>query len=253
MKHLKSNTILFLLGFIGVLSVIPLLPRLLEAQPQPIPVSLATLQLLSVIQSAVLLILMVIIGSFFARKVNLKAPVISAVGNSESMAQALRPQIMPAIWGGTLGGVLLILFFNGMSGYLPAQFLSAGEQLSLPWYTRLLYGGITEEILVRWGIMSLFVWVLYRLTQPKETPVKSYNYLFGIIISAILFGLGHLPAASLLTSELTTLLIVYIILGNAIFGFIAGYLFWKKGLESAILAHIITHLILIAGAALGLS
>ncbi|MFK7801824.1 MAG: CPBP family glutamic-type intramembrane protease [Anaerolineae bacterium] len=200
-----------------------------------------------------LLILMVLLGSYFARRVNLKAPVISAVGDSERLIQALKPQIVPAVLGGILGGVILILFFSGMSRYLPAEFLSAGKQLTLPWYTRLLYGGITEEILIRWGLMSFFVWLPYRLTQAKETPVKSYNYIIGIIFSAILFGIGHLPAASLLAPELTTMLVVYIILGNALFGFIAGYLFWKRGLESAILAHIITHLVLIAGAALELS
>jgi len=33
----------------------------------------------------------------------------------------------------------------------------------------------------------------------------------------------------------------YIIIGNALFGPIAGYLFWRYGLETAIIAHVCAH------------
>ena len=114
MKNLKLNIWLFVLGFIGVLSVLPLIPILLEAQPQPIPIPMSTLQLISAIQSAVLLLILVLIGSFFANKVGLKAPVVSAITQFEDAMLALRPQITPALIGGVTGGILLIAFFSLM-------------------------------------------------------------------------------------------------------------------------------------------
>jgi membrane protease YdiL (CAAX protease family) len=34
-------------------------------------------------------------------------------------------------------------------------------------------------------------------------------------------------------------------LGNSIFGIVAGFLYWRRGLEAAILAHMSAHLVLI--------
>ena len=94
--------------------------------------------------------------------------------------------------------------------------------------------------------MSFITWCCYRLTQAKETEVKPYNYVFAIVLSAFLFGIGHLPVAFTLTSVVNSALIFYIIFGNAGFGIVAGYLYWKRGLECAMLAHIIAHLIIIS-------
>jgi membrane protease YdiL (CAAX protease family) len=50
-----------------------------------------------------------------------------------------------------------------------------------------------------------------------------------------------------LSPEVTAPLVAYIIVGNAAFGFIAGYLYWKRGLECAIAAHMIAHITMIIG------
>ena len=59
--------------------------------------------------------------------------------------------------------------------------------------------------------------------------------------SARVFFAGHLPIAIALSGATTLALIAYVIFANSIFGVIAGYLYWKKGLESAIVAHTLTH------------
>jgi len=40
-------------------------------------------------------------------------------------------------------------------------------------------------------------------------------------------------------------LILYVIGGNFIFGSIAGYLYWKKGLEAAMIAHMLAHVVML--------
>lgn len=246
-KEPKPHLLLFALGLIGILSALPLIPQLLELQPEKPPIPIEAIQAASVIQGSVLLLLMVWLGATFSRRVGLAAPVIQALANKAYIREEIRPQILPAFIGGIAGGAFLLLFFKVVSIHLPPEFIIAGDKLAPPWYTKLLYGGITEEILIRWGLMSFLVWVIYRITQRKDSEVKAHNYILGIIISALVFGIGHLPIAFALAPEVTAYLIAYIIIGNAAFGLIAGYLYWKRGLECAIGAHMIAHITMIIG------
>ena len=64
-----------------------------------------------------------------------------------------------------------------------------------------------------------------------------------IVLAAIIFGIGHLPAVLAITTP-TTLLIARIIILNAIGGIIFGWLYWKKGLESAMISHFSADIVL---------
>ena len=33
---------------------------------------------------------------------------------------------------------------------------------------------------------------------------------------------------------------------NALFGFVAGFLYWRRGLEAAMIAHMVAHLIMVS-------
>ncbi len=79
---------------------------------------------------------MVWLGSVFSKKAGLASPVVFAIAHSEDALKELKPQIMPAIIGGALGGVFLLVFSGVLSIYLPPEFLSAGEKLTPSWYTK---------------------------------------------------------------------------------------------------------------------
>ena len=249
MINWRQIAYIFAGGFLGILSTLPLLPRLIEATGETLSVPMPVVQTVSVIQSSVFLLILVVLGGWLAPQLNLKTPIITATINRHWEKLDLRPILISALVGGTIGGLLITVFYGVAAPFLPAEFIENSATLSLPIYTRLLYGGITEEVLIRWGLMSLLVWLLYRLTQQKGTQVKGYNYIFGIVVSDILFGVGHLPDASLLSPVVTSSFVVYIIIGNTLYGLNAGYLFWKRGLESAILAHMIAHIVMVFGEA----
>jgi hypothetical protein len=44
--------------------------------------------------------------------------------------------------------------------------------------------------------------------------------------------------------ETSVPVILFVIVANSVFGIVAGYLYWKFGLESAIIAHILGHVVL---------
>jgi len=114
-KNIKQNIFLFIIGFIGVLSSLPLIPKLLALQPETPPLPIYVLQLLSVVQSSALLFGMVLLGSFFAPQVKLTAPTILAIAKSETALDKIKSQIYPAIIGGVLGGLFLLVFFDFFS------------------------------------------------------------------------------------------------------------------------------------------
>jgi len=245
LKNYKQILALWFLGLLGVISVLPVIPQLIAIQNQPIPFSIFQVQVITFIQSGVLILGAVILGSIFSLKVNLSAPVLEAIFKGEPVLTKFKPQIIPAFLGGILGGVFIVIFALKFQALLPSEFLLAAKKLSMPWYARIFYGGIAEELLIRWGLMSFLVWLLYRCFQNGAQEIKPIIYVSAIFVSAVVFGLGHLPMAHALSSVVNIPLIVYILVGNAIFGFVAGGLYWKYGLECAIVSHMLAHITMV--------
>jgi len=64
-----------------------------------------------------------------------------------------------------------------------------------------------------------------------------------IVTAALLFGVAHLPAA-MQQGLVTPLHVTPIVSLNAIVGIVSGWLFWRFGIEHAMLAHFSADLVL---------
>lgn len=202
--------------------------------------------LITIGQSTLYLVLMIYLGNVFSKRLGLTMPIVSAWLNSESVSEKVGYVTRAGLLGGLVGGVFIVVFSWLMSPLFPQEFVDVSNNFSPAWYTKILYGGITEEILVRWGLMSFIAWLSFRVTQPSHQAVSAHNYIVGIVLSSLIFGALHLPAMFVLTETINTALIFYIIVGNSVFGLVSGFLFWKRGLECAMLAHISAHIVVIA-------
>ncbi len=249
--------ILWLAGLAGVLSFLLIdLDALIKILPIPaeteIPPILA-LKLLSLIQQTVILAVAVLVGVALASKVGLWSPVAEATASGGDAVSALKPQIIPGIIGGLAGGVSLILIAAVLKPFLSPEMLARIGEFGkvLPFPTRLLYGGILEELLLRWGLMTLLVWAAWRLFQKGQDRPKPIYFVGAILVSSVVFAIGHLPVAFMLFPEPTLALTLFVIIGNSAFGLIAGYLYWKKGLESAMIAHALTHVVMFTASYFG--
>jgi membrane protease YdiL (CAAX protease family) len=60
-----------------------------------------------------------------------------------------------------------------------------------------------------------------------------------------MFGIGHLPLVVALGVAFTLPIVTFIVFANSLFGLVAGYLYWRKGLEAAIIAHMTTHIVIV--------
>ena len=260
-SNLRLFLILWLAGFLGVLSFLLVdLKALIAMVPLPAGQSLdglpppVILKIVSLIQPLVLVSIAVLLGVSLANRVGLHAPAAEAFAVGEPVVPKLIPQVLPAIIAGTAGGIAIVLIWVIAKPYLSAEFIRRAEGFNslLPAPVRFLYGGLTEEILLRWGLMTFLVWLPWRLIQKGEGSPKRVFVVAAIFISAFLFGAGHLPVASMLAGQLTFPLVAYVIAANSVFGIAAGFLYWKRGLESAMIAHMFAHVVLIAAIAFSL-
>ncbi len=232
---LRSLALLWALGMLGVLSLLSLpLPPVATISP-------VLLRGLILLQPTLLLTLAVVLGGYLAAPVGLSAPVVMALVQQQPWRSAIVPQLVPGMLGGIAGGIGLSIIAAIGHRWLPATYLAAAPP---PWLVRLLYGGITEEILLRWGVMTLFVWLGWRLIQHRQGVPQRRWVVIAIVLSSLLFALAHLPALPAMGIALTPGLTLFLILQNSLFGLIAGYLYWRWGLEAAMLAHIVVHLVI---------
>ncbi len=239
MTRLRLGLLLWLAGMLGVVMItLTVLPQLLGKVPLPAP--LWVISLASLAQSTVVLALFVWAGVALAPKVGLRAPAFEAAVTARPIASALRPQVLPGLVGGVLGGAGLF----AIGGYAaPAALAAVEQQFTLPILARVLYGGMTEELLLRWGLMTALVWLAWRFVQHRQGAPRTVYVWLAIVVSALLFGAGHLPAAAALIGHLTGALVMFVVVANAAFGVLFGYLFWRYGLEAAMIAHGTAHVV----------
>lgn len=235
---LRLGIVLWLAGMAGVVVVTTtVLPRLLADVELPAP--LWVISMASLAQSATLLALAVWAGVALAPAVGLRAPAFEAAVGGRPIAPALLPQLFPGVTAGLFGGALLFT----AARLAPAAVTAAQEQLDLTLAARVLYGGVTEELLLRWGIMTALVWLSWRVLQRRQGAVHAGYVWLAILASALLFAAGHLPAAAAVIGVLDANVVAFVIGWNAAFGLLFGYLFWRYGLESAMLAHAVSHVV----------
>ncbi|WP_367353885.1 CPBP family intramembrane glutamic endopeptidase [Agrobacterium pusense] len=235
---MKRWHILLIIGLIGVASL------LLAAFEQIIPgqqVSMA-MRLLILLQPAVLTVASVATGQALAAKIGLHAPLIDSWLTGGDPRAVLRKQVPPALAAGVAVAIVMIVYSSAILPLVTdAATMANMTRFDIPLATRLLYGGVTEELLTRWGMMSFFAWILWRSTGGGQ--VRAFIMWAAIVIAAALFAAGHLPFLFTIAAQPRPALVLAVLTGNFIPGLIFGWLFWRRGLEAAILSHGFAHCI----------
>jgi hypothetical protein len=221
--------VLWLAGVASVVLVLPYVLTLQRAVLEAIPVPLPTLLLLTVLQSAVLLAVAVFIGLRAADAVELRTPLTNAIAARAQIRDTFRrlgPASAAAI-GAAVAVIILVLETFIFRPLIP-EFTAAAGTAGVSRVEGLLasvYGGIGEEILTRLFLVSVIAWIL-----------RGRAIWLAIVIAALLFAAGHLPATAAI-SELTPALVARTITLNSLAGIAFGWLYWRRGLEAAMVAH----------------
>ena len=197
------------------------------------------LTLLQAIQSLVLAGGLAVAGGLTAPRAGLAAPVFAAIAGGSPASDAL-PAPVPVMLI-TLGGasVFLASYYGFLRRWIGRPTATAMDALRnrLGLGLRILYGGIVEEVLIRWGLMSLIAW-LVGLVLPQTVSIW-----IAIVVAGVLFALGHLPSQVAAGAERSARLIITQIVLNLWLGVMFGYLYWQYGLAAAMVSHALFHLI----------
>jgi hypothetical protein len=247
-RDLAAFAALFGLGLLGIAALIPGLDEALAAARDRLPAEAAAIPWpLLLVQPALLLALGTLAGLATAHRVGLGSVL---VGRIRGGAARLAPTGLAwAAGAGVAAGLAVVLGDAAFAALAPREMavLHLPPERHLQALTLgLLYGGITEEIIMRWGLMSLLAWALLRLGLPRGAALAA-----ALAASSVLFAAAHLPALFPLDPAGVVLLRTLVL--NLLGGLVFGLVFLRHGLEAAMLAHAAAHLVIFAARGAGLA
>lgn len=197
-----------------------------------------TLRWVALVNPVILLVISITIGTLLKDPAGIKLPILDAK-EGDSLGSILKSLVCPflVLTAVSSFGVLLIYLITCWGFDSTYRQVTHGQ--GLPFLTRLLYGGITEEILMRYGLMTVLLWMLKEVNRPNS----QVQFWIANLLTAILFATGHLPTLYNEVPSPSIWTLGFILGGNFWAGICFGYAFWRFGLILAILTHMGFHLI----------
>ena len=227
-RRLATALALILAGAPGILSLLVALPPV-EGSPR----------WALLVNPALLLALFAVAGAWAAPACGLRSLVAARIAG--------RPvPLVPAGWlrllmaGAGLGAAIAVLdhatrpLWQPATG-LPPSLLDAWSPAGL--VVGVLYGGLLEEIVMRWGLMSVLVRAAWKLAARRAPRPPAWAVWTGVAVAALLFAAGHLPALGLGGAALSAPVVARTLLWNGLLGLVFGAVFARRDLESAMACH----------------
>jgi membrane protease YdiL (CAAX protease family) len=257
----KLFGVLYAAALFGVVCLIPYMldmllkmpdiARLLATFDKPRPGArgippLVTILILQFLQMAVMLMPAVGLGVLLANKIGCGAPLVENWLAGEKITARNWAVLRSSIATGAGVGLvlLLLLVFVFIPLVPPLRTILAADVALWKKFLAAFYGGITEEVLLRLFLFSLIAWLLGLIWRaPDRLPSVGAMWLANVL-AAIIFGLAHLPSATMSGAPITPLLVFAVLTLNGIASLTFGYLYWKRGLEAAVIAHFFTDVVL---------
>lgn len=218
-------------------SAMMLRPQIFNGSVLPIEAQFAIL----VGQASVFFAVIIYLGMFLGRRVRLGAPILERLLKGKKVSEWVKKTAwLSAMFGAAVAFGLFGLDFafaesSGLQSYSGVLPLWQGVGAAL-------YGAVCEEVMVRLFLMTLIAYVAMKVKSKKKRPTDVGVWV-AIVLSAGIFGglqLLGLQGSLDLNGAVVTREIAMSVSAGAVF----GWLYWKKGFEAAMLAHLIASLIL---------
>lgn len=237
---MMNYKLFFLLFSLGLPGIIAMTVFAITAPPPGLELSVWAVRGISALQSAAFLMLSLFVGLRYGSKVGLTSPVLEKLSTNQPFTQIFSKSFfIETIAIST--AVSMLLFVHKLLA--TDELLIASKIIDIPLLAKILYGGITEEILIRFGVMGGLSYFIYKTLNKKIEESIKVSIIISILLSSFLFGAAHLPIVESAVGLMSFETIFLIITTNSMAGILFGILFWRRGLEAAILAHITAHLL----------
>lgn len=163
---------------------------------------------------------------------------LGTCANLASLSPVLRRRLGRTILLSVATGVVLVfvvlgidrLFFSSVS----LERIRAIGALSVPRRIAIVVvSSIGEEAVYRLGVSTLIASLAFLALRRRTPRAAQLSIWLGIGVSAVLFGLSHVGNAPNATHPLLRALIL-----DGVIALVLGWLYWYRGLESALVAHL---------------
>ena len=249
---------LLLLG-LGAWGLIAIVPYSLTLVGEPFGRSQLGMMAVQFVPQVAMLAVQIGLGLLLGNRIALGAPLLAGWLGGERLRPGLKALLPPALLGLAAGALTLALdlgvFAPGLAAETQAAGIALPQNANPPAWQGLLaafYGGINEEILMRLFLLTLLAWLGSKLSRGADGRPTPAVLWASTILAGLALGLGHLPAAAAMGLPLTGLSVSRALVLNAS-GILFGWLYWKRGLASAMVAHFSTDIVLHVIGALVLS
>lgn len=227
-------------------------PSLAARSGLPEDASLLAATALSIVTPAILVVVATAVGTATAPRVGFRSFVHEHVTDGRPVWRRLRESAPRAVLVGLGTGAGILALDAVLTQVVPAAAPAQAGPGSVEFVlasapARFLFGGLAEELMLRWGLVSAIAWVLAATVPGDRSRRVAWT---AVVLAAIAFGAAHLPQAAA-SVELTLPVVARIVALNAMAGIVFGWLYVTDALEVAMVAHASAHIVLITGALVG--
>lgn len=193
-------------------------------------------------RSTVIFLIGIFTGLYLGKKVGLKTPVLSSLFEDRRLPSDFKSAFkLSVVLGITISLLILILdiFVFARDSEPLLVYLAAP-----PLWQRLMYSfyvGITEEVVLRFFLMTFIVWVSWKIKKDSEGNATNIGVWIAIVIVSSVYGLIYLVFSRENMDPATAMSIA---VSNWLAGTCFGWIYWKKGLEYSIVANLVATLML---------
>ena len=231
--------ILFFFSLPGICLTIPRLIRFLL--PSNTSVLIHRVSKIAVIQTALMVFLLILAGTALSTYTQLDAPILKKILTQQLLFSDVQERLLDVFIYTVIGFlVYLVLYYKIILAYLDEKTIHVMKNMraAIGLDGCMLFGGVVEELIARWGIMNLTAFFIFLFTQ-QLSP-----YLIGasMILSGLFLSIGQLPAYYAAGCHYGRRFVYALVSLNVCQALLFGMIFWHYGLLSAIISHMLFHL-----------
>ena len=209
--------------------------------------------LISSAANALLAIGLAALGLYLACRIGTGMPLVEEWAEGRSRGRKATRIASMGIMAGVVASLALILldvfvFSQPLTGILhpPGVDLSGFRPPFWQGCLAAITAGVVEETLFRLFGLTFFAWLGSFLFKGMDGRPALTVLWIANVLAALAFGVSHLGNLAIFGLEPTPEVLVRMLTLNGVIGMIYGWLYWTYGLISAVIAHLITDVVIIA-------
>lgn len=194
----------------------------------------------AILQTLIMVLVMSFAGAVLSLRTGLHAPLFEELLQGSAALNSFQFILLPSFLYSLFGLIVFCGLYYGLVGSILDQHsfeVMKKIRLVLGVDGCVLYGGVVEEVVARWGLMNLLVFFSMMFAKQNNSVIIWSS----IVLSGLLFGIGQVPvylAAGCLSSRRLIYSILSLYLWQAL---VFGFIFWNYGLFASIFAHMLFH------------